>query len=217
MLFLKQALYVLYIGGVWLLQPALEHAHNHSDLTLLLPASLCIYQDQSKKVPLPHQRSQSNPLNEAGMLWSLTVCFIKRIFGLTSSRPYRAARSKGVSWRLFLMVGSVSSWSNTETTSECPYWAAQWRAVSFSWFCGRIKGGSEWQQEGSSGGGSNGNLLQPSGFFLQQVHLLDSLLLWNVPESIVMVLIWQGTGFPGGPRQEQCWWSSGPRLALDQW
>lgn len=53
---------------------------------------------------------------------------------LTCSRPYSAARSRGVSCWLFLIVGSVSSWSRTETTSECPYWAAQWSAVSLSWF-----------------------------------------------------------------------------------
>lgn len=67
---------------------------------------------------------------------------------LTCSRPYSAARSRGVSCWLFLMVGSVSSWSSTETTSECPYWAAQWSAVSFSWFCGRAKGERDRQQEG---------------------------------------------------------------------
>lgn len=58
-------------------------------------------------------------------------------FSLTCSRPYSAARSRGVSCWLFLMVGSVSSCSNTETTSECPYWAAQCSAVSLSWFCGK--------------------------------------------------------------------------------
>lgn len=58
-------------------------------------------------------------------------------FSLTCRRPYSAARSRGVSCWLFLMVGSVSSCSNTETTSECPYWAAQWSAVSLSWFCGK--------------------------------------------------------------------------------
>lgn len=69
-------------------------------------------------------------------------------FSLTCSRPYSAARSSGVSCWLFLIVGSVSSWSSTETTSECPYWAAQWSAVSLSWFCGRMKGKKDWQQEG---------------------------------------------------------------------
>lgn len=70
------------------------------------------------------------------------------------------------------MVGSVSSWSSTETTSECPYWAAQWSAVSFSWFCGRMKGKRDQQQEGKrgqrkrdqtggvSGFGKNGNQLK---------------------------------------------------------
>lgn len=57
------------------------------------------------------------------------------------------------------MVGSVSSWSSTETTSECPYWAAQWSAVSFSWFCGRMKGKRD-QTGGASGFGKNGNQLK---------------------------------------------------------
>lgn len=137
---------------------------------------------------------------------------------LTSSRPYSAARSKGVSCRLFLMVGSVSSCSSTETTSECPYWAAQWSAVSFSWFCGRIKGVSEWQQRSK---GSHGNLLQPSGFFIATGSFNSTrfFLLWNVPDAMVML------GFnltrywfvSRGSSQEQCWWSLGPRLALDQW
>lgn len=65
--------------------------------------------------------------------------FIDQIFSQTCSRPYSAAKSRGLSCRLFLMVGSVSSCSSTETTSECPYWAAQWSAVSFSWFCGRTR------------------------------------------------------------------------------
>lgn len=50
----------------------------HTDWTLVLPASQCIYQDQSKKVPLPHHNSQSDPLNDAGTLWGLTVCLLSR-------------------------------------------------------------------------------------------------------------------------------------------
>lgn len=64
---------------------------------------------------------------------------------MTCSRPYSAARSRGVSCWLFLIVGSVSSCSSTETTSVCPYWAAQWRAVSFWWFCEKKK--KKWLQD----------------------------------------------------------------------
>lgn len=65
---------------------------------------------------------------------------------MTCSRPYSAARSRGVSCWLFLIVGSVSSCSSTETTSVCPYWAAQWRAVSFWWFCEK-KQKQKWLQD----------------------------------------------------------------------
>lgn len=60
-------------------------------------------------------------------------CALMIIF-TTLSRPYSAAKSSGVSSLLFLIVGSVSSSRRTATTSECPYCAAQWRAVSFSLF-----------------------------------------------------------------------------------